>query len=132
MTENGKKALYIASQCRNAGMTQAGAAGVLANIEAESAFKSNNVQDCFESRVGGDAYYTAAVDSGAYPYFATDGAGYGYCQWTAPDRKEGMLRFHKGRGKSIGDGPTQVAWMIQEMRGYTKSTTPADIVRSKA
>ena len=121
MTDTENKALYIAEQCRKAGMTLAGAAGVVANIEAESAFIPINVQDCFEGRVGPDAVYTRSVDSGAYTRFATDGVGYGLAQWTAADRKEGMLRFHKARGESIGDFQTQVDWLIQEMRGYSRA-----------
>jgi len=121
MTENENKALFIAEKLQKAGMTLAGAAGVIANIEAESAFKSNNVQDAFEARVGGDAYYTSAVDSGIYKRFETDGVGYGLCQWTAGDRKEGMLRYHRAHGKSIGDFQTQVDWLIQEIRGYSRA-----------
>lgn len=121
MTDQENKALYIAEQCRKAGMTLAGAAGVVANIEAESAFIPINVQDCFEGRVGPDAVYTRNVDSGAYTRFSTDGVGYGLAQWTAADRKEGMLRFHKARGESIGNFRTQVDWLIQEMRGYSRA-----------
>ena len=42
-------------------------------------------------------------------------------QWTASDRKQGMLKFHKSRGKSIGDFETQVAWLLTELRSYTKA-----------
>lgn len=109
-------ALYIAEECRKAGMTLAGAAGVLANIEAESAFKSNNLQDSYNSAFHvSDDDYTAQVDAGSRNFI--DSAGYGYCQWTAGERKEKMLRFHRSRGKSIGDSATQVDFMISEMRG---------------
>ena len=40
MTDINRKALYIAQECLKAGMTVAGAAGVLANVAAESAFKT--------------------------------------------------------------------------------------------
>ncbi|MBQ9663671.1 MAG: peptidoglycan-binding protein [Oscillospiraceae bacterium] len=116
-TEN--KALYIAEQCRKAGITLAGAAGILANIEAESAFKSTNLQDVYEVSLGmNDAQYTAAVDSGAYTRFVGDDAGYGICQWTASDRKDGMMKFHRARGASIGDFRTQVDWMLTEIKQY--------------
>ena len=62
MTETENKALYIDEQCRKAGMTLAGAAGVIANVEAESAFKSTNLQDCYERPIGmNDEQYTAVV-----------------------------------------------------------------------
>lgn len=121
MIDQQNKALYIAEQCRRAGMTVAGAAGVLANVAAESAFKSTNVQDCYESRVGSDEVYTSKVDNGTYLSFATDSVGYGLCQWTASDRKQGMLAFHHNRGASIGDFKTQVDWMIAEIRHYTRA-----------
>lgn len=122
MTGIESKALYIGEQCRKAGMTLAGVAGILANIEAESAFKSTNLQDTYEVSLGmNDAQYTARVDSGSYTRFTSDSAGYGLCQWTAGDRKDGMMKFHRQRGVSIGDFRTQVDWMITEIKGYTRA-----------
>lgn len=119
MTDKQEKALYIAKQFLAAGMTLSGVAGSIANIDAESAFKSTNVQDSYERGLGmNDAQYTAAVDNGTYTRFTVDQVGYGLAQWTARDRKDGMLKFHRARGKSIGDFETQVAWWITEMRGY--------------
>ena len=120
MTDQENKALYIAEQCRKAGMTLAGAAGVIANIEAESAFNSNNLQDAYESRLGmNDEMYTSRVDNGSYLGFVDDSAGYGLCQWTASDRKDGMLKFHRSRGRSIGDFATQIDWLLTEIRSYS-------------
>lgn len=121
MTDTENKALYIAEECRKAGMTLAGAAGVIANIEAESAFNPKNVQDAYESKVGNDNTYTAKVDSGAYGNFTSDAAGYGLAQWTAGSRKQLMLAYFRNRGKSIGDFQTQVDFLIYEMRQYTKA-----------
>jgi len=120
MTEKNRSALYIAEECRKAGMTLAGAAGVLANIEAESVFKSNNLQDSFNNSFNvSDDDYTAQVDAGSRNFI--DGAGYGFCQWTAGDRKEKMLRYHRARGKSIGDAKTQIDFMLEEMRSYGRA-----------
>lgn len=120
MTGTESKALYIAEQCRKAGMTLAGVAGILINIECESAFKSTNLQDTYEVSLGmNDAQYTSRVDNGSYTRFTVDKAGYGLCQWTAGDRKDGMIRFHRARGVSIGDFRTQVDWMLQEIRSYS-------------
>ena len=67
MTGTEQKALYIADQCRKAGMTLAGVAGILINIECESAFKSTNLQDSYELSLGmNDAQYTSRVDNGSY------------------------------------------------------------------
>ena len=117
MTDAQNKALYIKEQCMAAGMTLAGAAGVIANVEAESAFRSNNLQDCYNQSSGmSDDQYTAAVDNGSYKRFSSDRFGYGLAQWTSDDRKAEMLAFHRSQGKSIGDFNTQVAFLIREMR----------------
>lgn len=122
MTGTEQKALYIADQCRKAGMTLAGAAGMLINIECESAFKSTNLQDSYELSLGmNDAQYTSRVDNSSYTRFVGDQAGYGLCQWTADDRKDGMLKFHRKRGVSIGDFRTQVDWMLTEIKSYTRA-----------
>ena len=122
MTGTENKALYIAEQCRKAGMTLAGVAGILKNIEAESLFKSTNLEDSKEIQLGmNDAQYTAAVDSGQYLRYTSDDAGYGLCQWTAGDRKDGMMLFHRRRGVSIGDFVTQVDWMLTEIKSYTRA-----------
>lgn len=124
MTDAENKALYIAEQCLRAGMTLAGVAGVIANVEAESAIRSDNLQDVYERQLGmSDAQYTAAVDSGTYRNFAGDSAGYGICQWTANPRKAKMLSYVRQRGKSIGDFQTQVDFMLEEMRDYSRAWT---------
>lgn len=108
------------------GMTKAGAAGCLANILAESAGRSTNVED----RSGmDDASYTQGVDSGAYRDFTVDRYGYGLCQWTLPERKAELLRFAQADGRSIGDADMQLRFMMKEMRDgypyvwYTLTTT---------
>ena len=121
MTEIENRALYIAEQCKAAGMTMAGIAGVLANIEAESAFNPRNVQDSYEARFGNDDTYTARVDNGSYHGFTTDDVGYGIAQWTASDRKALLLARAKKLVVSIGDFKMQVGLLIDEMRGYTKA-----------
>ena len=124
MTDKQTKALYIARLLLQDGFTLAGAAGILGNIEAESGFDPQNLENAKEKIVGmTDAQYTAAVDGGYYTAFTTDQFGYGICQWTANDRKKGMLNFHRSRGKSIGDFNTQVDWMRQEIKSYLKAYT---------
>ena len=120
MTDAQNKALYIAEQCRAAGMTLAGAAGVIANVEAESAWRSNNLEDQYNAKFGvSDDTYTAQVDAGTRNFI--DYAGYGLIQWTANDRKQQMLQFHRARGKSISDFKTQVAFLIHEMKSYGRA-----------
>lgn len=100
--------------CKSHGMTDAGAAAILGNIEAESAFIPNNVEDrCFMS----DAEYTAAVDSGSYnaDLFSKDAFGYGLCQWTYRTRKAMLLTMAQNRGCSIADVDMQLDLLIKEL-----------------
>ncbi len=101
----------------SAGLTPAGAAGLMGNLHAESGLNPRNLQNSFEKKLGyTDAAYTAAVDSGAYDGFVHDGAGYGLAQWTYPSRKAALLAYAKARGRSVGDLDTQVGYLLQELQ----------------
>lgn len=101
------------------GLTPAGAAGLLGNLEAESGVRTNNVQNTEEGRVGSDTEYTAKIDSGAYGIddFATDSAGYGLAQWTSSDRKRALYQLAKSNGKSISDENVQFTHLYNELNG---------------
>lgn len=102
---------------RAAGLTEAGTAGLMGNLKAESALIPTNLQNTFERKLGHtDASYTAAVDAGTYTDFARDGAGYGLAQWTYHSRKAGLLAFARGQKKSIGDLGMQLDYLIKELR----------------
>ena len=76
------------------GFTDYGKAGVLANIRAESAIRSDNAQDSGNRRLGmTDAQYTTGVDNGTYKNFIKDSIGYGLCQWTYWSRKKALREF---------------------------------------
>lgn len=116
--EECKKALWTA--LKNAGCTDEGAAGAMGNIQAESNFRSNNLQNTYEKSLGlSDEQYTAQVDSGAYSNFVKDSAGYGLVQWTYWSRKEGLLNFlHNTRKVGIGDTAAQIEYFINEIKNY--------------
>ena len=105
----------IWNYCKAKGMTDAGAAAVLGNIEAESAFIPNNVENdrCTMS----DAEYTAAADSGSYDVdlYGKDTYGYGLCQWTYPSRKRLLYTMAQERSVSIGDVDMQLDLMYREL-----------------
>lgn len=93
-----------------------GVAGLMGNLYAESALRSNNLQNTFESKLGySDATYTQAVDNGSYANFAKDGAGYGLAQWTFSTRKQALLSYAHGKNKSIGDFSTQLDFLYKEL-----------------
>ena len=93
-----------------------GVAGLMGNLYAESALRSNNLQQSYETKLGyNDTTYTAAVDNGSYDNFVKDAAGYGLAQWTYWSRKQAMLEFHQSKKKSIGDLQTQLEFLVKEL-----------------
>lgn len=93
-----------------------GVAGLMGNLYAESALRSNNLQQSYENKLGySDTTYTAAVDNCSYDNFVKDSAGYGLAQWTYWSRKQAMLEFHRFKNKSIGDLRTQLEFLVKEL-----------------
>ena len=110
-----KQSIY--NQLINAGLSKAGACGLMGNMNAESAMRANNAQDGMTKL--SDAEYTAGVDNGTYTNFVRDAVGYGLCQWTYWSRKQALYDFAKQKGVSIGDEAMQVEFAIQEIKtGY--------------
>lgn len=104
---------------KSKGLSDAGAAGLMGNLYAESGFNPKNLQNTFEKKLGmNDAAYTASVDSGKYTNFVRDSAGYGLAQWTYWSRKENLLVFAKAAKKSIGDLGMQLDFLISELGSY--------------
>lgn len=98
------------------GMTECGVAGLMGNLNAESALYPTNLQNSYEKSLGmSDAEYTAAVDAGRYTNFVNDSAGYGLAQWTYWSLKRDMLAYHQKKGKSIGDGETQMEFLVHQL-----------------
>ena len=102
------------------GLNDAGTAGLMGNLYAESGLRPNNLQNSCEGKLGmADAEYTERVDSGSYTNFVRDSAGYGLCQWTYWSRKKALLAYAKKAGKSIGDLEMQLGFLMQELAsGY--------------
>ena len=99
------------------GLTDAGTAGLMGNLYAESGLRPNNLQNSYEGKLGmADAEYTERVDSGSYTNFAHDCAGYGLAQWTYSTRKAALLAYARAAGKSVGDLETQLAFLVKELR----------------
>lgn len=70
--------------------------GILCNISEESGFRANNLQNSYEITLGmSDDAYTDAVNNGTYSKdsFISDSAGYGYCQYTAKDKKQSLYEY---------------------------------------
>jgi len=107
---------------KSQGMTDAGAAGLMGNLFAESGLNPKNLQNTYEKKLGyTDETYTAAVDSGKYTNFVKDSAGYGLAQWTYWTRKQALYAFCKAVGASIGDLDTQLKFLMKELSESFKS-----------
>lgn len=94
---------YIWTYLRGKQLKDYAVAGIIANMYAESGLIPNNLENTMEKKLNmNDAVYTMLVDKKVYPNFATDGAGYGLCQWTYELGKKRLLDFSRERGKSVG------------------------------
>ena len=104
----------IYDQLRAVGMTAEGACGLMGNFQAESAMRSNNVED--RSGIDDDRY-VQMVDGGGYDFLSDYGHHYGFglAQWTLQSRKNNLLNLAKKRGCSIADETMQVDFAIWEL-----------------
>ena len=94
-----------------------GVAGAMGNIQAESAFIANNLQNAYNEKWGiDDITYTNEVDAGTRSF---KGGGYGLCQWTYPSRKQGLLDLAKSQNASVGNIDTNLDFLWYELtHGY--------------
>ena len=109
-----------------------GVAGIMGNIQDESAFNPKNIQNSYEKKLGmNDETYTKCVDNGTYKHFCDDLAGYGLCQWTSQGRK--TLLYNSRNGRSIGDIDLQLEVLWKELqtsyKGVLNGLLVADNVR---
>lgn len=113
---------------KNLGYSDVAVAGVMGNIQHESGFKTNNIQNSYESELGNDIEYTNKINNGKYTEsdFSKDGAGYGLAQWTWHTRKKGLYQYAKSKEANIDDENIQVQYLIGELSigggadGYAK------------
>lgn len=100
------------------GMTHAGALGVMGNLQAESGCESCRLQGDYELSRTKSKLYAAKVDSGEMSahIFSRDNQGWGLAQWTFWSRKEALYYYVRGRGQSIADETSQIAFIAKELR----------------
>ena len=92
------------------GFSEAGVAGIMGNMNCESGYKSNNVQNSFEHKVGSDEQYTNAVNNKSYSEnkFVNDKVGYGLVQSTWGPLKQSLYNHTVRKGIGIGDTQGQI------------------------
>ena len=100
------------------GLTNAGAAGLMASLQAESGMRSVVYQDSYKPSIGlTDQQYVDQVNSGAYREynFVHDSVGFGLAQWTYFIRKQALYEMCHGQ---IGDLNCQLNYLIAELKTY--------------
>lgn len=109
-----------------------GVAGLMGNLYAESALRSNNLQNTYEKSLGlSDVEYTKKVDNGSYTNFVKDSAGYGLAQWTYYSRKQNLINYAKSNNKSIGDLTMQLEFLYKELsESYPKVLSSLESAKS--
>ena len=99
---------------KNEGLTDAGAAGLMGNLQAESNVESVIYENVFKSQIGlTDQEYVDKVNDGTYKNFVNDKVGFGLAQWTYYTRKQALLDMCK---KDIGDLNCQLKYLMQEFK----------------
>ena len=106
-----EKTIY--EQLRAAGMSEAGACGMLGNMWAESGLKANIAQRGMTKLT--DEQYTEKFDRQPEMCYK-DAVGYGLCQWTYHTRKEKLRQFASYWGVSVGAEDMQLSFAVEELK----------------
>ena len=113
-----KNADAIKSYLLKQGYTKAGVAGLMGNLEAESALNPRVYEKSKHKRIGlTNEEYIQKTNDGTYKNFVNDRAGFGLAQWTYHSRKQALLNMCRGK---IGDLNCQLDYLVKELKGYTK------------
>ena len=115
--------LLIYTQLRAAGVSRAGALGLLGNWKAESGLEPCRLQNDFSANRIYSHAYTADVTAGriSRTQFARDQKGYGLAQWTYFNffffflRKLELYDFWMLSGKALADVSMQVSFALHEL-----------------
>ena len=102
---------------RQAGMTEAGALGVLGNWECESNCEPYRLQGDFSPSRAASKEYVRRADAGEMTEteFAKP-IGFSLAQWTYPQRKLNLWRFWKAYGGSLGNIQMLVEFALKEFK----------------
>lgn len=110
-------------------LTDAGVAGLMGNLFAESGLRFNRLEELCRIRL--KAYYGTTYTDEQYTQMVDNGEisreqflhpipdrqyGYGIAQWTSPGRKSGLYDLCKANNVSISDESTQLVFLINELK----------------
>lgn len=130
---------------RGKGLSQPAVAGIMGNLQAESGYLPNNLENVANNRLGiTDAEFTAMVDDGTVTrdefissqkfglysttFYGTQYYmyGYGLAQWTWFSLKAELYDFAKAQGKSIGDLNMQLDYLVKSALAMKKLANYGD------
>ena len=102
---------------RGYGLSEAGALGMLGNLECESNCEPYRVQGDYQASRAISKAYVNAIENGTQDRerFATDQKGFGLAQWTYPQRKRNMWDLWKASIHRIDDVDFQVWFAYTEL-----------------
>lgn len=116
-------------QLKEAGLTDAGAAGLLGNLQAESGLDPECLEKLCIIRLAENGKgtwtghsYTEAIDAGRISLdeflhpLPGKKYGYGLAQWTTEGRKRALWDYAEDAGTSIGDLDMQAAFLLKELK----------------
>ena len=108
----------IYDRLRKAGLTEAGALGVLGNWECESNCEPCRLQGDYNSFRTVSNQYVWDVTNGriSRDRFSKDAKGFGLAQWTFWSRKAALYDFWKQSGKTLDDVNMQVDFALKEFK----------------
>ncbi len=109
-----KQQAYIYNFLSKQGLTPAGIAGVMGNLQHESGMNPGNLNDTWNNKYDlTDEEFTKKVNEGEIDIKEKSGA-YGIAQWLG-DRKKALADFAKNSGTTIDDLNTQCNFLMQEL-----------------
>lgn len=108
----------IYSLLLQAGLTEAGALGMMGNWDCESNLEPNRLQGDFNPFRTSSKNYVSRVTSGALSKeaFATDEKGFGLAQWTLAYRKRKLWEFWKASGLALDSEVMQTRFALRELQ----------------
>ena len=99
-----------------AGISQAGACGIIANAQAESDLCPDNLENHYNRKFGvTDAEYTRLADLEQID-FVNDAAGYGLWQFIYHEFKKVLFNTAKSNGASVSNVETQVKALVKILK----------------
>lgn len=122
--------LYVYNYLKEQGLSPAGIAGVMGNLNHESGMNPGNLNNDWNDKYGlSDQEFTDKVNSGEIDIKEKSGA-YGLAQWLG-DRKKALADYAAEDGRAIDDLGMQCEFLMKELNArpgllsYLKTTTNA-------